>query len=258
MSPSVLKKAILNRRFSNARSTYDQHAVVQTRMASHLLAAVQHQAGGVFPRVLEIGCGTGLLTRRLLASCRIDHFYANDLVKECNPRQFLPPQCAFRFFPGDAEDISDFPSGLHLVIANAVFQWIQAWDSFLRKLNDLLLPGGWLAFSSFGPDNFTELKQVLGLTLPYASLNGLIRSAAAHFTVVHAEESREILCFSGAAAVFQHMQAIGVNSLPSHLWTKSFYQNALARYQKHCTTAAGTSLTYHPLHLVLRKKPPCP
>ena len=52
----------MNNRFSNAASTYDQHAAPQLE----LIEALLEQAPATAPhRILDVGAGTGLLTEQL-------------------------------------------------------------------------------------------------------------------------------------------------------------------------------------------------
>ncbi|AJY74717.1 malonyl-ACP O-methyltransferase [Paenibacillus beijingensis] len=79
------KKSILRRFNRSAAGSYDTHALVQRSMADrlvHLLAARPVPAGGAArePAVLEIGCGTGILTEKLLRHLPCASLTAIDLA----------------------------------------------------------------------------------------------------------------------------------------------------------------------------------
>jgi malonyl-CoA O-methyltransferase len=61
----MIDKRAVARHFSRAAATYDEAALVQADMARDL--AVLCPALPAAPRLLEIGCGTGLFTDQLLA-----------------------------------------------------------------------------------------------------------------------------------------------------------------------------------------------
>jgi len=252
---SVMNKERIKQRFKKARHTYEQNAVVQAHMARRLVALLYHTTGNHFFRVLEIGCGTGLLTRTLIQSSRIEQFFINDLVEECNPAASLA--APVQFIAGDAENTLVFPTKLNLIISNATFQWIYDFNTFLKKLSTLLMPDGILAFSSFGPDNFKELHTLLNISFPYLSLAELEAHASCCFHIIQKQEDHILLQFPDAKAVLKHMQTIGVNSLVPWAWSKSSLTELIQQYQQQYPYNSGVALTYHPLYFVLRKKETC-
>ena len=77
-------KRVLTRRFSRSMATYESAAVVQRGMAAHLIDELRLVSGADrFDNVLELGCGTGMLTWLLLENCRLSRLILNDLVPEC-------------------------------------------------------------------------------------------------------------------------------------------------------------------------------
>ena len=63
----VIEAKRVSQRFTAAARTYDQHAAAQQRICAHLLAMLKRKHPLCFPRVLEIGCGSGGFTRLLQA-----------------------------------------------------------------------------------------------------------------------------------------------------------------------------------------------
>ena len=56
---------------------------------------------------------------------------------------------------------------MNLVISNAMLQWCQDLKGALLHLKSLIKDHGELAFSSFGPQNFKEIKSLLDIGLDY-------------------------------------------------------------------------------------------
>ncbi|NQT94403.1 MAG: methyltransferase type 11, partial [Lentisphaerae bacterium] len=63
-------------RFTAAAPTYEQHAEVQTRAADEVMRLLENIS--LPQRILELGCGTGILTRRLVAAFPDAEFTALD------------------------------------------------------------------------------------------------------------------------------------------------------------------------------------
>jgi SAM-dependent methyltransferase len=92
--------------------------------------------------VLEVGCGTGQLTRELapfgFALTAID--VGASLVELA--RQDSPPGVSFQVV--GFEELSAAPGSFSLVVSAAAFHWIDPGIRF-RRAAELLRPGGWLA-----------------------------------------------------------------------------------------------------------------
>ena len=92
--------------------------------------------------VLEVGCGTGQLTRRLVISgCALT---AVDLgpAMVARARRNVPEVVTFVVSP--FEDLDVPPSTYQLIVSATAFHWIDPEVGFTRAAR-LLRPGGWLA-----------------------------------------------------------------------------------------------------------------
>ena len=56
----MMNKELINSRFAKTLSSYDENAKIQKRMAQRLIEFLPSKQ---FDSVLEIGCGTGFLTK---------------------------------------------------------------------------------------------------------------------------------------------------------------------------------------------------
>ncbi len=248
-----MNKTLVQARFKRALGTYDQHAGVQAGAAGRLLELVRATLGHEFPRVLEIGCGTGLFTRRLLDALQVRDIYANDLVPEC--KKYLPSGQTARlhFLPGDAESMPEWPCDLDLAVSNAAFQWLHAPGEVIQALARALKPGGGLAIAVFGPENCRELAATLGVGLPYRSCREWLSLAAADFDCLAAEEHETMLVLPGPRDVLRHLQGLGANSLTDWRWRKDTLRDWEARYRGAYAVAGGVRLTQQVLQLIFKK-----
>lgn len=265
-----MDKDIVRARFAKAVRSYDDNALVQRQIAGrlcHLTAEYgfgMHGRGTAGPersalsgpsRVLEIGCGTGMLTRMFLRVFRPDRMWLNDLCPEVWPmlEDLLEPGRT-EFLPGDAEAVA-FPDSLDLVMSSSAVQWFADLPAFLDKCSSSLREGGILAFSSFGPANMNEIAALEGITMPYHTLSELTGLVSGKFDILHAEESTAVLSFISPAEVLRHMKLTGVTGIRKVTWTRSRLESFCSRYSDRFSDPDGTvRLTYHPLYMIARKK----
>lgn len=255
---SDVDKTRLKARFARGLATYRQAAHVQAMMAGTLmdaLAAVRPERH--FWRILELGCGDGLLTSRIEETLSYGQLTLVDIVPACADCHCHRPRA--QFTPGDMETMP-LPEA-DLVLAGAVFQWAADLPGLLRRLQRLLSRDGLLAFSTFGPDNLREIAALTGRSLSYSSLADLVALLqASQFTVLAAREEHRVLFFPNATAVLEHLRDTGVNGVKSGKpWTRHVLRDFSERYQQDYAGADGrVPLSYHPLWIVAQKNPSAP
>ena len=239
---------VIARRFRRSGATYERSALIQERMAERLLDDLQRAtARDSFARVLELGCGGGLLTRKLQSRIACEKWFLNDLYRTAQP---LPEA---EFLLGPVEEIR-FPDALELVIANAVLQWVRDWTALFEKVATALAPGGIFAFSSFGPENLREIRELTGVGLDYPAAPELAAGLERRFELLAAHEERVELSFASPAAVLAHLKATGVTATGAgRRWSRARLCAFEQRYCEQYGTASGeVVLTYHPLHFVAK------
>lgn len=243
-------------RFTRALSSYDNQADAQHRISRKLASLpARHQMNTHYKRVLEIGCGTGSLTRALKEQCRMDEWVLNDLCEGCREkvRELFegPPPL---FISGDAEALS-FPGKFDLIASASVFQWMKEPEAFLRKLSGLLCTNGVLLFNTFTSGNLREVKELTGEGLDYPSPDTLAGWLSADFNLLHLEEEAIVLTFSSPLDVLKHLKATGVTATGSTPWTKGRQQSFCKQYtERFSITTNQVTITYRPLYIVAVKK----
>lgn len=161
---------LIRRQFNrSAAGSYDSHALVQRSMAGRLATSLhgwidESEAGG--STILEIGCGTGILTELLLNGWPCSSITALDIAPEMIEAaeqrvSSVGHSARVRFLPADVETWAAGapPASFDLIVSNACFQWLRNPKETLGFLRRLLRPGGMLAFTTFGPDTFRELHE---------------------------------------------------------------------------------------------------
>lgn len=78
----MINKQLITRRFSRAVESYNREAVVQKQIAYRMSDMLNHYLPRPCGRILEIGSGTGFLTRRLMETLHPEKLVLNDICQE--------------------------------------------------------------------------------------------------------------------------------------------------------------------------------
>ena len=250
----MIQKDLVQHRFEKAFASYGEHACLQQAMSHTLFAQWQSHAPKV-ASLLELGCGTGNLSRLLAHLPDLQTLYLNDLcaASACLSHEFTG-RLRSEFISGDMDSIA-FPSHLDAVVSSSALQWSQDLPALLTKISASLKPQGWLAFASFGPSHYQEIKALTNIGLHYPSLTDIAQCLQADFDLLWQSETPHTQGFANPMAVLQHMRQTGVSGISKQAWTKSKLQAFCHDYQATYATAdGGVCLSQHPLYLIARKK----
>lgn len=256
-------KELIRSRFDRAMETYQANAGVQDMMAERLMDMValegRRQSGNlsqnidkrIYGQVLEVGCGTGLLTRRIVGRFRPEMLWLNDLCPSAE--RYIPesPEVSVSFFAGDAETV-DFPEGLDLIMSSATVQWFDDLPAFFSKCADALKPGGLIAFSTFGSRNLMEIAGTTGAGLEYYDMTGLMELLDERFEVLAPDEDIIRLEFSTPMDVLRHLRETGVTGISREKWTRGRMMDFVHRYEEMYGDGKCVPLTYNPIWIVAR------
>jgi malonyl-CoA O-methyltransferase len=259
----AIDKAAVSRNFSAAAPAYDAWAGAQDRIAEDLVARLPP---GLAPaRVVELGCGTGLLTTRLLrrfpAATVLGLDLAEGMVEACRRRFHGEPRA--RFEVADAED-PRAARPADLVALSCTAQWFADPETTLRGWAGALRPGGSVAAALLVHGSYAELsaayREAFGVPFPGLALPSvdealallgrarLVRVRAEGVEVVarHASARDALASFRGLGAVLRDQPGrtvLGAGRARRLL-------AALAR-----GPGAGGRLTHRVLHAVARRAP---
>lgn len=177
-----MDKAIIARNFSRYAGLYDTHADIQKKAALRLLGLTKENN---LAKILEIGCGTGnytLLLKEKFKHARIKAVDISDKMIEIARGKLQGKN--IEFIVADAENLC-FKEEFDFITSNACFQWFSNLEDTLARYKSLLIKGGSISFSIFGPQTFWELNECLGCLFQNAAV------PAAKFITV--EEIKRIL-----------------------------------------------------------------
>lgn len=238
---------LIKNHFEKSMDKYDKNAVVQQFTAAKLCEELLKIKNN-FKSILELGCGTGLLTKELTSKTDYSKYTANDLIPKS--KEYIGKIIKnFMFIGGNAQKIK--PNGtFDLIASNAMFQWFSNLEKVFDYYKNHLNKDGILAFSTFSPDNFKEIKALTGLTLEYTSLEEIKSLLSKNYKVLFAEEFEYKMNFSSPLELLAHMKNTGVNSLTTQKWTFKEVKEFCDKYKK---IYPDVSLTYTPIIIICQK-----
>jgi len=163
-SPNLSRRsAEIAARFGARASSYEAHAGLQADVAQRLAA---HLPDVTAPSVLELGCGTGLLSRHLVARYPDGRFVLTDvspaMIAECRRNLADVEGARVRFEMMDA-GMTSGRDGLDLIVTSMTLHWLPDPLASLERLRARLSPRGLLVFAALGPDSFVEWRSVLAM-----------------------------------------------------------------------------------------------
>lgn len=211
----------ISRAFGSAAQHYDAHAGVQRVVAATLAGLARQQLpmaratrNGERPRILEIGCGTGMLTRHLRGLFPDAEIVATDIAPEMIAIAQRGGDIGARFMTMDGEAPDFDAPWFDLIASSLAFQWFANLPRALDRLYGLLRPGGSLMFATMAQRSFREWRAAhaaCGLeagTPLYPDAETLRAMLTRHSDAFLFEEEYEH-DFGGARGLLAHLKGIG-------------------------------------------------
>lgn len=156
-------KQAVARRFGAAAGRYDASARVQARIAQAMADRLAAMALPPAARVLEIGCGTGLMTAAALARMPgVGTWLASDIAPAmagaCRTRLGDEPRLLAAAMDGETPSVT---GPFDLVCSSLALQWFPDAGAALARWRRLLRPGGLLCVATLGAGTFAEWRAAL-------------------------------------------------------------------------------------------------
>lgn len=208
----------ISRAFGGAAAHYDEHAGMQRIVAATLTNLLRHQPLGIPPRerlrILEIGCGTGILTRDVRTLFPDAEIIATDIAPEMVAIAGRGGDVGAHFLVMDGEAPAFDGPWFDLIVSSLAFQWFLDLPRALDRLYALLRPGGSLMFATMAQRSFHEWRAAhrrCGLeagTPIYPSIEELRAMLTRHADAFLFEEDHAH-DFGGARGLLAHLKGIG-------------------------------------------------
>jgi malonyl-ACP O-methyltransferase BioC len=230
--------------FSKHVKTYDRHAQLQRSMAERLASLVQNS----FPyKILEIGCGTGVFTRHLLArspSTLILNDIAPLMIEHLKNHLEVPSNT--KILAGNAERIQ-IPK-VKLIAGNAVFQWFQNPSKTLQRFHSSLEKEGYLAFSTFGPKTLEDE----GPTNLLSQKRWKTLLTQAGFELISFQTEARQIFFQNTQSLIKNLQQIG--AAPLRILKPGELRQLIRDYDREYSSSQGVYTNWELFYFFARKK----
>ena len=242
----IKDKETIKRKFTHSRVSYDETAIVQKSLCHNLIENLKAIKGAGYNSILELGSGTGYLSRLLYDAFLPEKFLLMDLSGECGMKEA-------GFISGDIEVKIDSVEreAFDLVVAGSTMQWFHSPSRIMAKVFSILKTGGIFALTTYLPDTFKEIREQTGSGLLYYSEpQWRLIAERAGFEILECISETVELKFVGVKEIFEHIKSTGVNSLSGQIKSVGEMRKLISNYPK---KAGRYTLTYCPITLILRK-----
>lgn len=237
--PSIEKIAS---RFLKASVSYDREAHAQRLIAEKLISLCPDITANT---VLEIGPGTGFLTRLIVSRLKPSTMHFVDLYS-------LPTFGVAKdevYHECDAEgwvenEANICPSSFDAIVSASAIQWFVDPKRFFSNAAALLKPRGVLLCSTFLPGNMKELRQANPFGIVYRSVSEIKQHLSDNFDVIAMHSEDVSLSFSSSLQTLRHLSLTGVGG------------DSSGRVKPPGKSVQiPVCLTYRPLYIMAMRKP---
>ena len=237
----TLDRRVVRRHFARAAGTYDGAAVLQRRVADEMIQRLD--VVRLQPRaLLDLGCGTGYVTRALARRYRRARLVGLDVAHAmaAHARRAAGWFSRTRSVAGTAERLPFAAGAFDMVVSNFMLPWCEPAAVF-AECRRVLRPNGLLVFTSLGPDTLAELREAWRRVDEAAHVHRFLDMHDVGDALVHAgfaepvmDVERYTLTFADARAVVRDLRALGAQNAqrarPRGLTGRRRFERFLAAY----------------------------
>ncbi|ORU91176.1 MAG: malonyl-[acyl-carrier protein] O-methyltransferase BioC [Cycloclasticus sp. symbiont of Poecilosclerida sp. N] len=154
---AAFAKLAVQQSFDLASANYNQFTSLQRTIGDSLL---EKRPDADHVDVLDIGSGTGYLTKQLCQIGDVENIYALDFSQGMlrETRQSMLGEPLSGLLCCDAESLPLKHKSLSAIYSNVTFQWCLNLPQVFNEVSCALKQNGLFAFSTFGPQTLCELK----------------------------------------------------------------------------------------------------
>ncbi|HSC75574.1 MAG TPA: malonyl-ACP O-methyltransferase BioC [Pseudomonadales bacterium] len=213
----IVEKSRIADSFSRAASSYDNAAQLQRNIGSALLSALPDNMAGT---VIDIGCGTGFISRELLKKYGRD---TNVIALDFSSgmlQSIMKNQTDIVCVRADMEQMPFATRTADWLISNLALQWANAPLQCFQQWRHILKPDGELFFATFLPGTLRELEQSWREVDDAIHVNrfidhGILLDAlhAAEFLHVESVTATHTVYYPEVSALARELKAIGAHNM---------------------------------------------
>lgn len=158
--------------FNAHAADYESAADIQFEIGQRLFERLDYLK--INPRfILDLGCGPGVFLKQLKKRYPKAQIVALDLAHAmlvaANAKQ--PWLKKWDLVNADMQQMPFASGQFDLIVSNQVIHWADSLPAVIKELNRVMHPGGFLLFSTLGPDTFQELRRAFKQADGYEHVN---------------------------------------------------------------------------------------
>lgn len=218
--------------FDRAALTYDSFSPTQQKMGDYLIDALPKVH---FHRAIDLGCGTGWLTKKLAANINYAFLEAIDAspcmlqrARQQNPSNIDFKTQSFDLLPSKTYD---------LIFSNMALQWSPNFWNTLKIVQAALQPNGIAAFTIPLWPTFQELEPYFNMH-HFHTATTIVKQLESNLHLMKQTMFQEALSFSNTREALQTLKKTGVTICNNRNFS---YRKARHAIQKNLVL----QLTYH-------------
>lgn len=170
-NPHQLQKQLIAESFSRAAAGYDAVADLQRMAGNHLMMQIPQDSQPA--DIADMGCGTGHFTGELAARFPQARCVGVDLSQGMldYAASHHSQISSINWVCSDAEKLCMEDDHFDLVYSNFAFQWCQELTDLMAEQWRVLKPGGYLVFTTVGPQTLSQLRSAWQQADSYVHVN---------------------------------------------------------------------------------------
>lgn len=216
----VLDKRKTRLGFERAAHSYDEAALLQREVGLELLERLDWIKLNP-QRVLDLGCGTGMMAEALLKRYPKAEIIGVDIAFNM-VLQTIKRRHWWRKPLGVCADVQALPfanQSCDMLISNVMLQWCNDLVPVFKECARVLRPEGLITFATFGPDTLKELRASWAKVDGYPHVSRFLDMhdvgdalLAAGFRDPVVDREDKILTYAEVKGLLQDLKAIGANN----------------------------------------------
>lgn len=244
-----LRMEVIARRFSKAQATYEEHAGLQRKLGEALFERIM-SVGRDFPKILDVGCGTGTFSAHLLSlnpRTLVLSDVSCDMITHCRERFKAHKNIGYCVKNAEHDPLLADPlreEHYDLIASNAAVQWFSSLKTGLTNFKDALNPGGLVAFSTFVKGNLEEIREAGGWGLSYLSMDELYDQVSSVFPYSKIIPMTMCMHYPDAHSMLRSLRGSGVTGMSGAHWTPGRLKKFVADYESRFSDDQGVRLTW--------------
>ena len=260
----LINKQQVRQHFSVHARDYDRYAKVQQLVAKRLAGLLRsHQQP--WSLALEVGCGTGLLSRQLLQLQAGLKLILSDLAHGMSQQvQQVLTDCLI--CDADAAALPFAAGTFDLVASSSVYQWLNDLPNAFAEVARVLRPDGTLAIAFFGEQTLHELRSshqaILGdeksHVQSFSTLDRVERAVPADLQIVALHSEFEVEWHQSVPDLLRSLKKIGAQNAsqqrPQGFTSRSDMQQMITHYDAVYAGEAGIPATYEVIYLLAKRR----